>query len=507
MSVGRAALTVGSLTGLSRVAGFARDLLIAAALGAGPVADAFFVSLKLANFLRRLFAEGGLSAAFVPLFARLREEAGDGRALRFAGEVLAVLGAGLLAVVILGELFMPWLVRALASGFAPESARYALAVELSRLTFPYLLFVSLAALLGGMLQASGRFAAAAFAPVLLNLVLIALLLLTAAVDAAAARLLAVGVTAAGLVQLAWVAMAAGRARLAPPLVRPRLSPEVRNLLRLMAPGLLGIGVGQLNLLIGSWFASHLPAGTVAYLFYADRLVQLPLGIVGVALGTALLPSLSRAVRLGEIAHEVQNRAVELALLLGLPAAVGLAVLARPIISVLFERGAFDAAATAATAEVLAGFALGLPAHVLAKVLATGFYAREDTRTPVRVAVAALLVNVAASLVLLAPLAHLGIALAASLAAWTNALGLAFLLRHRGGLVPDAGLARRAARIAAAVAVMGAILLAGRFSTLSDGLMALALLIALGGGSFFLAAWGLGALDPQALRRLWDPARA
>jgi putative peptidoglycan lipid II flippase len=508
VSIGRATLTVGGLTALSRVAGFVRDLLIAAALGAGPVADAFFVSLKLANFLRRLFAEGAFSAAFIPLYGRLGDAEGARRARRFAGEVLAVLAAALLLVVLLGELLMPWLVRVIAAGFAPGSLSYRLSVELGRLTFPYILFISLAALFSGMLQAGHRFAAAAFAPVLLNLVLIVVLLASGAVGAPAARLLAWGVAAAGLLQLGWVAAAAWRAGLAPLPARPRLSPEVKRLLALIGPGVLGIGVVQVNLLVSSWFATHLAAGTVAYLFYADRLVQLPLGIVGVALGTALLPSLSRAVRhQGRMAHDVLNRAIELALLLGLPAAVGLGLLARPIIAVLFERGAFKPEATTATAEVLAGLALGLPAYILTKVLAPGFFAIEDTRTPVRVAFVALAVNAVAALLLAGPLAHLGIALAISLSSWVNALGLAVLLKHRGVLVPDSAFKRRAGGTVAAVAIMTMVLLAGRAGLGGEGAATLVLLIAAGGGSFLLAAWGVGAVDRRALRQLWSPSRA
>ena len=507
MSVGRAALTVGGLTALSRIAGFVRDVLIAAALGAGPVADAFFVSLKLANFLRRLFAEGAFSAAFVPLFVRLHASGGSAVALRFASEALSVLALTLAAVVVAGELLMPWLVRLLATGFAPGSLQFTLAVELGRVTFPYLLFISLAALVSGMLQAGRRFAAAAFAPVLLNVVLVGVLLLTRAEGIAAARALAWGVAGAGALQLAWVAFAAARAGLAPGFAMPRLSAPVRRLLALIGPGIVGVGVVQINLLVSSWFATHLPAGTVAYLFYADRLVQLPLGVVGVALGTALLPALSLAVREGRVAHGVLNRAVELALLLALPAAVGLVLLAQPIIHVLFERGAFGPDATTATAQVLAGLALGLPAYVLTKVLAPGFYAREDTRTPVVVAIVALGVNVAAALLLTGPLGHVGIALALSLSSWVNALGLGVMLWRRGLLRPDAGLARRGAAILAAVAVMAAVLLAGRASLGAEGTVAVGLLIAGGGLAYLAAAWGMGALDLTQLRRLRRAARA
>lgn len=508
MSLGRAAVTVGACTGLSRVLGFVRDLLIAAALGAGPVADAFFISLKLANFLRRLFAEGAFSAAFVPLFTRLTERRGSLAARRFAGEALAVLALVLVVVVATGELLMPWLVRLLAAGFDPASVRFVLAVELTRLAFPYILFISLAALLSGILQASHRFAAAAAAPLLLNLVLIAALLLADRPDADTARLLAWCVTLAGIAQLAWLAAAVMRAELAPRPAPPRLSPEVRRLLSLIAPGIVGLGVVQINMLVSSWFATHLPPGTVAYLFYADRLVQLPLGIVGVALGTVLLPALSRLVDNVRAGQELQNRAIETALLLGLPAAVGLAALAEPIIRVLFERGAFSPEATRATAETLAGLALGLPAYLLVKVLAPVFYAMEDMRTPVRIAALALLVNAAAALLLATPLAHLGIALALSLSIWTNALGLGWVLWRRRLLVPDPALCRHSAGIAASVTVMTAALLAARHGVaLPGGAGGLFLLIGLGLASFAAAGVAFGPLRPQALRRLWRIARA
>ncbi|MGD9510336.1 MAG: murein biosynthesis integral membrane protein MurJ [Geminicoccaceae bacterium] len=499
MSVGRAALTVGALTALSRIAGFARDLLVAAAMGAGPVADAFFISLKLANFLRRLFAEGAFAVAFVPVYLRLRASGGREAAARFAGGALSCLALALLAVVVLGELAMPWLVRILATGFAPDSRQYALAVELGRITFPYLLLISLAALLASLLQASQRFAAAAFAPTLLNLVLIAALLVTGARDLEAARVLAWSVLAAGVVQLGWLAVAARRAGLLPMPRRPRLTPEVRRLLRLVGPGLVGIGVVQLNLLVASWFATHLPAGTVSYLFYADRLVQLPLGIVGVALGTALLPALSREVdgRRGE--SEALNRAVEAGLLLGLPAAVGLVLLAEPIVTVLFERGAFDAAASAATAQVLAALALGVPAQILAKVLAPGFFAREDTATPVRVAAGALVANIVLAAVLTPTLGHVGVALALSVSSWVNMLGLAALLGREDRLRPDPSLRRRTAVLIGAVLAMAAVIWILKPVT-GPGAVSLAAVIGVSGLTFAGLAWAAGAVDLDYWRR-------
>jgi putative peptidoglycan lipid II flippase len=501
MRLGRATATVGGLTALSRVAGFGRDLLIAAALGAGPVADAFFVSLKLANFLRRLFAEGAFAAAFVPLFIRLRAADGDAAARGLAGDALAVLALVLAAVVLAGEWLMPLLVRVLATGFAPGSPRYELAVDLGRITFPYLFLISLAALFAGILQAGQRFAAAAFAPVLLNLVLIAALLATGADGVAAARALAWGMPVAGVLQLALVAAACWRAGLAPRLRRPALTPGVRRLGRLMGPGLLGIGVVQVNLLVASWFASHLAAGAVSFLFYADRLVQLPLGVVGVALGTALLPALAAAGRSSDRPPAgVLNRALELGLLLGLPAAVGLGLLAHPIVTVLFERGAFGPEASRATAEVLAGLAIGLPAQVVAKVLAPAFFAREDTATPVRVAMAALGVNLGASLLLVPALGHVGLALALSLSSWANALGLAWLLASDGGLAPDPLLRRRALALLVSVLAMAGVLRAMAHLLVVPDALRLAAVIGAAGAAFLLAAWATGAADVGYWRR-------
>jgi putative peptidoglycan lipid II flippase len=500
MNVGRAALTVGGLTALSRVTGLGRDLLMAAALGAGPAADALFISLKLVDIQRRLFAEGAFAAAFVPLYIRLRASDGAAAAARFAGDALTVLGLALFAVVLMAEWLMPWAVRGLATGFVPGSLQYVLTVELGRITIPYLLLVSLAALFGSVLQASHRFAAAAFAPVALNVVLVAALVVTGAQDVQAARFIAWGVVAAGGLQVAWLAVAAWRAGLMPRIRWPRWSTNVRRLGRLLGPGLLGIGVIQLNLLVASWFATHLPTGTVAYLFYADRLVQLPIGIVGVALGTTLLPALSRVVGESSPADGILNRTLELGLLVGLPAAVGLALLAQPIVAVLFERGEFGPEAVLATGQMVAGLALGLPAQVLAKVMAPGFFAREDTGSPVWAAGLALAVNVAAAALLSPALGHIGLALAPSLASWVNLFGLAWILWRREHLRLDASLLRRALGLGAAAILMAAVLHTTRGLVAEPGAAALASVIGVGALVFLVAAWVAGAVDPRALAR-------
>ncbi len=459
MTLLRSVATVGSYTLLSRVMGFVRDILTAALLGAGPVADAFFVAQRLPNLFRSLFAEGAFSAAFVPLFAGTMAEHGKEAARVFAEDALAVLLVALLGFVVLGEIFMPLLMRLIAPGFGDDPAKFDLAVALGRITFPYLLFIALVALQGGVLNSVDRFAAAAATPILLNLFLIAALLMTRRFGWHDGRALAWAITAAGLAQFMWLMFSCARAGLALRLPWPRLTRGVRRTLAIMGPGAFGAGVTQVNLLISTALASFLPSGSVSYLYYADRLNQLPLGVVGIAVGTAILPPLSRQLRLGNLPEAVatQNRGLELALLLTLPAAVALAVLAGPIFAVLFQRGAFTHADTAATAAALAAYAAGLPAFVLVKVLAPAFFARHDTATPVRIAVVAMAVNLGLTLVLMQFLAHVGIALATTCAGWLNALTLLAVLVRRGHFQIDRRARRNLPRIALAALGMGAVL--------------------------------------------------
>jgi putative peptidoglycan lipid II flippase len=455
----RAIATVGGYTMLSRVLGFVRDILIAATLGASPVADAFFVAFKLPNFFRRLFAEGAFNAGFVPLFSGLLQSEGPDRARAFAQQALAVLLVTLLIFVSLFQALMPWVMLGLAPGFVDEPAKFELTVQLTRLTFPYLLFISLVSLLAGVLNSLGRFAAAAATPVLLNLCLIGAVLWLAPHTPTAGHALAWGVALAGMVQLLWLLAALHREGWRLRLPRPRLTPRVRELLRLMAPAAVGAGVVQINLVIDIVLASLLPSGSVSYLFYADRLNQLPIGVVGVAVGTALLPLLSRQIAAGEdeAANESQNRAVEFALLLSLPAAAALMVIAEPTLRVLFERGAFGPAETQATALALIAYAVGLPAYVLVKVLTPGFFARLDTRTPVLIASLCVGVNLVLNLLLMGPMKHAGLALATALSAWLNTYLLARVLYGRGHFRPDAGLYRRLGRMIFATALMALLL--------------------------------------------------
>ncbi|MBT3359534.1 MAG: murein biosynthesis integral membrane protein MurJ [Rhodospirillales bacterium] len=512
MNLLRAIAAIGSMTMVSRVFGFVRDILIAAVLGAGTSADCFFVAFRLPNLFRRLFAEGAFAAAFVPIFSGLLETDGREKAKQFADEAFSVLALALVIFTALFELAMPLVMYGLAPGFDQVEGKMELATELSRITFPYLLFISLVSLQSGVLNSLGRFAAAAAAPVLLNLTLIAAILTLPAFMETPGHALSWGVAAAGLIQLAWLAWHCRREGFPVRLMRPRLSPEVRLLGRRIVPVVFGASLYQINLLIGTILASLLSEGAVSYLYYADRVTQLPLGVVGVAVGTALLPMLSRSIKAGDAqgALHSQNRGLEFALLLTLPAAIALMVIAEPIISVLFERGRFDAAAALATAHALAAFSVGLPAYVLIRVLAPGFFAREDTVTPVRIAAVAMAANVALNVILMQFWAHVGIALASSLAAWINAGLLWIILRRRGFLVLDARLATRLPRILLAACLMAGVLAIGR--SLLEGPLggamlmrigALALLVTGGLAAFVAFARMTGAFsfsDIKTLRR-------
>lgn len=457
--------TVGMATLVSRVLGFIRDVFMANMLGTGPVADAFFVAFRLPNLFRRLFAEGAFSAAFVPLFARALAEGGDAGARRLAEEVLAVFLLALVVITAVAELAAPLLVHVLAPGFADEPEKFSAAEAMTRIMFPYLACMSLTAMAAGMLQSFGRFAVAAFAPSLLNVVLVAALGLiwweNWAGTAAAAYTLSWAVFAAGFAQLLAVAGTLWWIGFPVSLRRPRYTDNVRRLVRLGIPGVISGGITQINIVIGTIIAS-LQAGAVSWLYYADRIYQLPLGVIGVAIGVVLLPDLTRRVRTEapESALHTQNRALEFAMALTLPAAVALLAIPFTIMRVLFERGAFTAADTTATGWAVAAFAAGLPAFVAIKVFQPCFFAREDTRTPTVQGGISVAVNVAGSLAMFPWLGHVGIAAATSLAATVNAVMLVVELRRRGHFVADALLVRRLALLAVASLLMGGALVLG-----------------------------------------------
>jgi putative peptidoglycan lipid II flippase len=516
--------TVGGFTLFSRMTGFLRDTLQAAFLGAGAAQDAFVFALMFPNLFRRLFAEGAFSAGFVPIFAQLLEKEGQAKAKHFADQAFSLLAIILLIFCGVMMLAMPAVLYLLAPGFREIPGQVERASELARITFPYLFFISLVTLQSGVLNAFHYFAAATFAQALLNITMIAFLLTGVATGGDPAHFLAWGVFAAGIVQFAWVAHACRRAGIGFTLVRPRLSPEIRVLFKRILPVVFGAGIYQINLLIDRIAATLVSVGAVSWLYFADRVNQLPVGVVGVAAGIALVPLLTRQIQSGNESAALanQNRAIEFCLLLTLPAAAGIGLLARPITAVLFERGQFLASDREAVAAALIAFSFGLPAYVLNKALTPGFFGRHDTKTPVMISIAALVTNVVfiAIFLLATALGHVGIALASSISAWLNAALLSVTLYRRGYLQPDARMKRRLPRMAAATMVMmiglwlGTMGIANVFGPVfgapgvdagPEGLRVLMLVALIGGGAvlFAVAAFALGAAersDLDAFRR-------
>ncbi|CAK0740750.1 putative lipid II flippase MurJ [uncultured Gammaproteobacteria bacterium] len=494
----RHVLSVGGLTLASRMLGFVRDVLTAALIGAGPVADAFFVALRLPNHFRALFAEGAFNAAFVPLFSETLIKQGRETARAFAEQVKAVLLSVQVVLLLVFLVIMPGFMLVFAPGFANDPFKFDLAVLFTRITFPYLLFISLETLLGAMLNSLGRFSAAAAAPILLNLFLISALLWATPYLPTAGHALAWGVFAAGIAQYLYLVIDSRRAGMALRFRWPRLTEPVRRFLHLLGPAALGAGLVQINLFVDTIIASFLPTGAVSYLYYADRLNQLPLGVIGVAVGTVLLPRLSQDLKRGDAAAAAngQNRALEFSLLLTLPAAAAFATIAEPLISALFQRGAFSAADASASAQALMAYAFGLPAFVAIRSLIPGFHARQDTATPVKIALVSISVNIGLKLLLISPLSFVGLALATSASAWVNAGLLAWTLHRRNFLQADPRLKRNLPRITLATLAMVGVLLAGRWfgapwltapsPIMRDG--ALAVLIMLGLGSYFGLAY-------------------
>jgi putative peptidoglycan lipid II flippase len=511
----RGILTVGLWTLISRLLGFGRDMLIAALIGTGPIADAFFVALKLPNLFRRLFGEGAFNAAFIPAFSGLLHTEGHAAAKQFAQEAFAVMAFWLGILTILGEIFMPELMVVLAPGFAEDPDKFALAVSLSRITFPYLVLICLAALVAGVLNGLEKFTAASASYVLFNIVSIACMLWMTPYVPTVGHALSWGITFSGVAQLSLLMMTVRRGGMALKIPRPRMTPQMRLLMRRMAPGLVGAGVTQLNLTVDVIIASLLPPGTVSVLYFADRVQQLPLGVIGTAVGTALLPLLSRQVRAGEAASAIGtlNRAIEYGLFLTLPAALALIICANPIMLVLFGRGAFTLQSVLLSSQSLAAYALGLPAFVLVKVFAPAFFARGDTSMPVKIGVSSVGLNLALNLAFMVPLAHIGPALATSIAAVCNVGGLGFVLLRRGHFVPDRQLRRRCLGMIAATVVMGGVLWGLRISLFQtppgQGWLRMASLGGLVGAgmvTYAVAASLLGAYDLRDIARMMSRRR-
>ncbi|MTJ03783.1 MAG: murein biosynthesis integral membrane protein MurJ [Sediminimonas qiaohouensis] len=498
-------VTVGMWTMLSRILGFLRDAMILAWLGTGPAYEAYVVAFRLPNMFRRFFAEGAFNMAFVPMFSK-RYEA-DEDAPGFAAQAFAGLASVLLVLTLLAQVAMPWLVLGLASGFAGQE-QFPLSVEFGRIAFPYILFISLAALLSGVLNAMGRFAAAAAAPVLLNVLLIGGMAGAAWLGTDVARALVWTIPVAGIAQLALVWTAARRAGFTMPLRRPRWTPEMARLVRVAIPAALAGGVVQVNLLVGQQVASYFDHA-VGWLFAADRLYQLPLGVVGIAIGVVLLPDLSRRLKAGDEAgsRDALSRAAEVSLGLTIPAAVALVVVPLPLVSVLFERGATTADDSAAISLAVMIYGLGLPAFVMQKILQPLYFAREDTRSPFNYALVAMVVNALVAVGLAPFIGWIAAAIGTTIAGWAMVVQLALGVRPMGKVARfDARFHKRIWRILAAAAIMGGVLWAAMallspfFGMAGWRYAALATLIMIGMISYFGIGQLLGAFQLAQYRR-------
>jgi putative peptidoglycan lipid II flippase len=413
-------LTVGGLTLVSRITGFVRDIVLAAVLGAGPVADAFFVALRLPNHFRALFAEGAFNAAFVPAYAQIRERGGAARAQVFADRIFALLLASQIVLLAVALVFTPQVIDLLAPGFSDDPERHALAVTLTRITFPYLLLITLVTLYGGILNSLHRFATAAAAPILLNVAIVVALAFTAFFPTAG-HAAAWGVLVSGALQAVLLAADTGRAGALPVLKWPELDADVRKFFRALGPATIGSGGVQLALFADTIIASFLPAGALSALYYADRIDQLPIGVIGIAAGTVLLPEMARRLAAGDEAGALnaQNRAVEFTLLLSVPCVAAFFAVPDAIMRGLFMHGKFTAADAAAAAQTLMAYAVGLLPFVLIRSVVATFYARGNTATPVKAALIAVVVNIAFKILLMGPLAQVGLALATAIGAWIN----------------------------------------------------------------------------------------
>jgi putative peptidoglycan lipid II flippase len=509
MNLLKALAAVSSMTLLSRILGFARDTIIARIFGAGAYTDAFFVAFKIPNLLRRLFAEGAFSQAFVPILAEYKNRQGHDATKQLVSQVGSALTLALVAVALLGIVAAPWVAYVSAPGFHADPDKFALTVTLLRITFPYIVFISLVALAAGILNTWSRFSVPAFAPVLLNVAMIGAALWLAPHIDPPVLALGWGVALGGVLQLAWMLPHLAKIDMLPRPTRHFNDPGVKRILKLMAPATLGVSVAQISLLINTIFASFLTTGSVSWLYYADRLMEFPTGMLGVALGTILLPSLSKHYADNSPAEysRLLDWGLRLTLLLALPSAAALAVLAVPLIATLFHYGAFTAHDVGMTQQALIAYSLGLLGLILVKVLAPGFYARQNIRTPVKVAIFTLIVTQLMNLAFIFPLGHAGLALAIGLGACLNAGLLLHLLKKHRVYQPQPGWTGYSVRVVVAVTLMAALLhfamgkpewwLAAHFLE-----RALRLILLVGGGIvvYFGALGAMGFRPRQFARR-------
>jgi putative peptidoglycan lipid II flippase len=495
------ALNVAFFTILSRLTGFFRDILMAQYIGAGIIMDALVIAIKIPSFLRRIFAEGAFNSAFVPIFSSMLGITEE-EAKQFVKDVFSLITGILIIVIIVFEVFMPYILPIVVPGFTDNV--FELAVYFSRITFPFILFISLTALFSGVLNSYDRFGAAASSQIAGNLFIILIMKLVNPADLSNGKTVALAIMGSGLIQLLWVYVPCHIMGIRPSLKWPSKNNPMKSFKKRMLPAAIGSGVLQINLFIDTIIASLLPVGTLSYLYYADRLYHLPISITGTALGTVLLPLLSRQWRENNVegAMHNQNRAIEFAMLITLPAMIGLIYLAKPLIAVIFERGAFDHQSSIATAETLAGFATGLPAYILIKIFNTSFFARHDTTTPIKVALAGMVVNIILNFSLIYKLQHIGIAIATSAASWFNAAVLVYILKKREFIAFDKHLWKFLLKVILpciltfiALAFIKAIVNPYIFSDLSIVVRstALAILVGVGLVTYLGISWAMGLL--------------
>lgn len=515
MKLLKAMATVGGLTGVSRILGFIRDVLTAIILGAGPVADAFIVALKLPNLFRRVTAEGAFSVSFVPMYSAKLQKEGEEAANAFASNAFGVMTVILTPFTIIAIAAMPWIIHVIAPGFGVGEERYTLAVEMTRVTFPYLLLISLSALLGGVLNAHEKFAPFAAAPIVFNLVLIAALVLLEPYVQTGGHALSWGLCAAGVLQFIGLIACVKMYKISVKFQWPKFDADIKKLFALMVPGLIGAGVVHINLFVDIIIASTLPEGSISYLYYADRLNQLPLGMVGIAVGTALLPMLSKTMAGGNVeeARGLFNRALEICLILALPAGVAMAAVALPMIKALFEYGKFDIEDARVTAWVLTGYAIGVPAYVAAKVFSTTYYARHDTKTPVKMAVITALLNIGLALSLIPFLGVAGIALSTGVCGWVQFVLLLRGLRGVESARFDERFLRNLPKMIVSSCLMAVVLVFVAYygSEYFDGskfekISALFVLVASGLATYSLAVFGTGMIKVSEIKSLFRRKR-
>ena len=444
----RSLLTVSSYTVLSRILGFIRDIFIAKYLGSTVTADAFIVAFRLPNFFRRVLAEGAYSAALIPVLSGVViDSKNDKEAADFVENTMSFLLCITVLLTIIFYFSMPFIVQILAPGFRDNKEAFDLAVHFGKIIFPYLIFISLVAHFTSIMNVHGRFAAGSFVPAILNISFILSIFILTPHLPSAGHALSYGVLIGGLIQfLLMYRNVLNFYR--PRILLPKLNANMKKFFKLFVPSIIGSGVIQLNIIIGTVIASLLPIGAISHIYYADRLNQLPLAVFGIAMGIVLLPTLSQVIKNNdkEQTHEIQNRSLEFCLFISLPSAVGLYIFSESIIYILFERGAFVNEDTLFTAQALSMFVLGLPAYILIKVFVTCFFAREDTKTPLYISIVSVVVNIILSLILIQSIREMGIALATAISAWINCLLLYVMLKIRDNIIIDTRLIRNGYKI-------------------------------------------------------------